>query len=118
MVRCLRIRSADTIPATGNFKQYRSAPGDACGTVALAHQISEDQDGLIWLATDDGITALDPVTSKATCYQPRYNDDPSIGEKRVISTLASRDGTLWITSGAGSGYFRPALRQGYTAFPA
>jgi ligand-binding sensor domain-containing protein len=88
-------------PATGDFKQYRSHAGSTCGTVALAHQISEDADGLIWLATDDGITALDPVTYKATCYQPRYNDDPAIGEKRVISTLASRDGALWITSGAG-----------------
>ena len=69
--------------------------------MAIAHQISEDQDGLIWLATDDGITALDPVTSKTTCYQPRPNVDPTIGEKRVIATLPSRDGTLWITSSAG-----------------
>ena len=87
-------------PATGSFKQYTS-DGDTCGTVAIAHQISEDQDGRIWLATDDGITALDPVTSKATCYQPRHNADPTIGEKRVIATLPLRDGTLWITSSAG-----------------
>ena len=85
-------------PATGSFKQYRS-PDEACGTVAIAHDITEDQDGLIWLATDDGLTALDPVTSKTTCYRPRYA--PSIGEKRVIATLPSRDGTLWITSSAG-----------------
>jgi ligand-binding sensor domain-containing protein len=90
-------------PLTGNFRQYRRQPGDACA-LELAHQISEDQDGRIWLATDEGITALDPVTSKATCYQPRYNDDPSIGERRVISTLASRDGTLWITRSPFSKY--------------
>ena len=88
-------------PVTGNFKQYRRSPVTHAELWRMAHQISEDQDGRIWLATDDGITALDPVTSKATCYQPRHNDDPTIGEKRVISTLASRDGTLWITSGAG-----------------
>jgi len=35
-------------PATGGIKQYRSE-SKACGTVAIAHQISEDQDGLIWL---------------------------------------------------------------------
>ena len=87
-------------PATGSFKQYTSVD-DRCGTVAIAHQISEDQDGLIWLATDDGITALDPVTSKTTCYQPRSNIDPTVGEKRVVATLPSRDGTLWITSSAG-----------------
>jgi len=87
-------------PATGSFTQYTSVD-DRCGTVAIAHQISEDQDGLIWLATDDGITALDPVTSKTTCYQPRSNVDPIVGETRVIATLPSRDGTLWITSSAG-----------------
>jgi ligand-binding sensor domain-containing protein len=88
-------------PAKGTFKRYRSPAGDACGTVAIAHHISQDQDGLMWLATDDGITALDPVTSKTTCYQPRHNVDPTIGEKRVIATLASREGTHWITSSAG-----------------
>jgi streptogramin lyase len=31
-------------PATGSFKQYRS-PDEACGTVAIAHDITEDQDG-------------------------------------------------------------------------
>jgi PAS domain S-box-containing protein len=87
-------------PATGSIKQYRSDNAQ-CGTVAIAHQISEDPDGLIWLATDDGITALDPATSKTTCYQPRRNIDPTIGEKRVIATLPSRDGALWITSSAG-----------------
>ena len=45
-------------PATGHFRQYRS-PDQQCGTVAIAHDISEDPDGLVWLATDDGITALD-----------------------------------------------------------
>ena len=88
-------------PATGKFKQYRSHAGGGCGAVAPAHQITEDHDGLIWLATDDGITALDPVTSKASCYHPRFSDDPAIGAKRIISTFASRDGTLWITSDAG-----------------
>jgi streptogramin lyase len=67
--------------------------------VAIAHDITEDPDGLIWLATDDGLTALDPVTSKTTCHRPRYT--ASIGEKRVIATLPSRDGMLWITSSAG-----------------
>ena len=96
----LTIRSADTIPRRGASGSTHRVD-DRCGTVAIAHQISEDQDGLIWLATDDGITALDPVTSKTTCYQPRSNIDPTVGEKRVIATLPSRDGTLWITSSAG-----------------
>ncbi|HWZ84047.1 MAG TPA: two-component regulator propeller domain-containing protein, partial [Terriglobales bacterium] len=92
-------------PSIGKFQQYRPHPGDACGNLALAHQISEAQDGIMWLATDEGITSLDPVTSKASCYHPRYNDDPALGEKRIISTLASRDGTLWITSSAGLDVF-------------
>ncbi|HEY9107148.1 MAG TPA: two-component regulator propeller domain-containing protein, partial [Roseateles sp.] len=85
-------------PATGSFKQYRSA-NEACGTVAIAHDISEDADGVVWLATDDGVTALDPDTSKTRCYRPRYT--PSLGETRVIATLPLRDGTLWVTSSEG-----------------
>ena len=85
-------------PATGSFKQYRSPDGSACGTVRFAHQITEDDTGLFWLATDDGLTALDPITSKTTCYQPRDRLD---AERRVIATLPSQDGNLWITSSAG-----------------
>src|SRR5208283_1300024 len=73
-------------PASGNFKEYKSQPGDTC-SITLVHQISEDQDGLIWLATDEGIAALDPLKSKATCYQPRSKVDPSIGDRRVASML-------------------------------
>ena len=85
-------------PATGSFTQYRS-PNEACGTVAIAHDITEDQDGVIWLATDDGVTALDPATSKTTCHRPRYT--PSVGETRVIATAPVNDGTLWVTSSEG-----------------
>ncbi|MEO8060846.1 MAG: response regulator [Burkholderiales bacterium] len=85
-------------PATGSLAQYRS-PNEACGTVAIAHDITEDQDGVIWLATDDGVTALDPVTSKSTCHRPRYT--PSVGETRVIATIPVNDGTLWVTSSDG-----------------
>jgi signal transduction histidine kinase/CheY-like chemotaxis protein/ligand-binding sensor domain-containing protein len=85
-------------PATGAFKQYRS-PDEACGTVAIAHDISEDADGRLWLATDDGLTVLDPVTSKTACHRPRYT--PGLGETRVIASLALRDGTLWVTSSEG-----------------
>jgi len=71
----------------------------------VATKVIQDNHGFLWLsaslATDDGITALDPVTSKTTCYQPRRNADPTIAEKRVVATLPSRDGTLWITSTAG-----------------
>jgi signal transduction histidine kinase/ligand-binding sensor domain-containing protein len=97
-------------PASGNFKQYKSQPGDTC-SIALAHQISEDQDGLIWLATDEGIAALDPVKSKATCYRPRSDVDPSIGDRRVASMLISRDNTLWMTSSAGVDTFDPRTRS-------
>ncbi|MEO8807191.1 MAG: two-component regulator propeller domain-containing protein [Burkholderiaceae bacterium] len=85
-------------PATGSFNQYRS-PNNACGTVAIAHDITEDQDGVIWLATDDGLTALDPATSKTTCHRPRYT--PAVGETRVIAMAAVQDGSLWVTSSEG-----------------
>jgi len=97
-------------PASGNVKQYKSHAGDTC-LIAIAHQISEDQDGLIWLATDEGIAALDPVKSKVTCYQPRYNEDPSTGERRVISMLVSQDNTLWMSSSAGLDTFDPRSRN-------
>ncbi len=97
-------------PASGNFKEYKSQPGDSC-SIALAHKISEDQDGLIWLATDEGIAALDPAKSKATCYKPRPNVDPSIGDRRVASMLISRDNTLWMTGSAGVDTFDPRSRN-------
>ena len=78
-------------PATGSFKQYRS-PDKACGTVAIAHDISEDQDGSV-ARNRRRHNSSDPVTSKTTCYRPRLRSLD--GEKAVSSPRCPRETALF-----------------------
>ena len=88
-------------PDTGDMRQYRAAAGDTCASVGPARQISQDTEGMIWVATIKGLNRLDPATSRVTCYHHRQDDGSTIASNDVIATLESRDGTLWVASAGG-----------------
>ena len=92
-------------PGTGKLTQYRAAVGDPCGPLGPAHQITQDPEGMMWVATEKGLNRLDPVTSRITCYRHRQNDSSSIASNRIISTLESSRGTLWVASEGGLDVF-------------
>jgi hypothetical protein len=74
------IGAADSLglydPATGSFRQYRS-PDEACGTVAIAHDISEDQDGRPWRCTTTCAHAQIKIPSAPGCRpQPARLREP------------------------------------------
>src|SRR5260370_4096227 len=80
---------------------------NACGQIGRVRDITEDRNGMIWLATDDGLKRLDPSTSKLNCYQHRQDDISSIASDFVKAVLESRDGTLWVATTLGLEIFHP-----------
>ena len=88
-------------PATGEFKQYRSHPGDTCGSIGHVDQINQDREGIIWLATGSGLKRIDTATGSIVCYGHREDGDSSISSDQVKSILESRDGTFWVATAAG-----------------
>ncbi len=85
-------------PRTERFSQYRHRPDGA----GLAHDrvesIAEDRDGMIWLATDDGVDRLDPRSGGITHFRHDAQDPSSLASNQVRALLVDRAGRLWAGS--------------------
>jgi signal transduction histidine kinase/ligand-binding sensor domain-containing protein len=88
-------------PDTGNITQFRTSADHPCGPLGPAMQISQDHDGKMWMVTETGLRRLDPVTLQVTCYGHRPHDSSANASPKLISTLQSRGGGLWVASDAG-----------------
>lgn len=94
---------------TGQCIHYREKDGLSDENV---YCIVEDQRGILWLATEDGINAFDPVRETFTLYTARDGVQPvgATGELRpnVLPCSIDDDGTIRI----GNNRFDPdAIRQ-------
>jgi signal transduction histidine kinase/ligand-binding sensor domain-containing protein len=68
--------------------------------------ISQDQRGLLWLGTTEGLYSYDGQRLRA--YRNQSDDPGSIGDDYVRGLLASSDGRLWVaTQGAGLSVYDP-----------
>lgn len=85
---------------SGKFKSYTMADGLVNNNV---YGILEDDNGIIWLTTNRGISRLDPSTNKFTNYDNKYGL-PS-NQFNFKSFLKSRSGRLYFGSINGLCYF-------------
>jgi len=100
-------------PVKGVSRHFMSGASGACGPIGGVRDITEDRNGMIWVATDSGLKRLDPSTSKLSCYHHRQDDISSIASDSVKTVLESRDGTLWVATTLGLEAFDP--RTGKTS---
>ena len=98
-------------PETGNTTQFRTSEGHACGSLGHAMHITQDHEDRMWFATDMRLRRLDPATSQVTCYRVSADDASPNAATRLISTLESRSGGLWVASDAGLDLFDPRSGQ-------
>jgi PAS domain S-box-containing protein len=100
----LGVDSADLLHAeTRNvfFRRISLQDGLPAGTV---HQVLQDREGLLWLATQDGLSRYDGY--EFTTYRTDPADRNSLPHNDVWSILEDRDGTLWVgTDGGGLSRF-------------
>jgi signal transduction histidine kinase/ligand-binding sensor domain-containing protein/DNA-binding response OmpR family regulator len=72
---------------------------------AVVNSISEDEESLIWFATEDGLNRFDGYNFKVFKYDQQIRN--GITDNFIQSLFRDRDGTLWISSRKGLLKFNP-----------
>jgi PAS domain S-box-containing protein len=81
---------------TGQFDHYLHAPGDERSlSNNRIKAIYEDQAGVLWIGTDDGLNVLDRATSTFTRYRHAPLDPHSLSSDAITAIYEDRAGTLW-----------------------
>ena len=57
--------------------------------------IDQDPDGRLWVATDAGLSLLDPATATAEIFRHDRTDDTSLSHDLVRVVYVDGDGTVW-----------------------
>ncbi len=96
---------------TNAFTQYRydsddptSIAGDEWILGSMA-SIVEDQDGILWVGSSGGLSALDKQTGVFTRYQNDPSDPHSLSDNSVRAVFVDRAGVLWVGTADGLNRF-------------
>jgi len=89
--------------ATGDCRMYRHAANDptSLGNDTV-DRLLVDRQGVLWIATADGLDRFNPDTQGFTVYRDRSSKDPVV---QMPSMVEDQDGNLWLAS-LGSGLLR------------
>nr|WP_321452840.1 two-component regulator propeller domain-containing protein [uncultured Carboxylicivirga sp.] len=63
--------------------------------------IYEDDAGMLWIGTQNGLNCLNPTTMNITKYFHSYNDNRSINDNVVNTLYQDKSGNLWIGTNSG-----------------
>ena len=96
-------------PKRGIFTAYRA-------NASKAYSISSDvvrplllnDDGTLWVGTENGLNHFDPSTERFTAYHSDPNDNRSLTFESVLTLYKDRSGTLWVGTLQGLNRFDPA----------
>ena len=102
-----RAFAGSTDDAAGRVLRYSIREGLSFGVV---NSIAQDNDGLMWFATGDGVSRFDGTAFKNFKYD--RNDPQSLPGNYVKSIIRDKNGTIWVSSRDGIGEFVPAS-QGF-----
>ncbi len=92
--------------ATGRVLRYSIREGLSFGVV---NSIVQDNDGLMWFATGDGVSRFDGTAFKNFKYD--RSDPHSLPGNYVKSILRDKNGTIWVSSRDGIGEFVPSSQN-------
>jgi signal transduction histidine kinase/ligand-binding sensor domain-containing protein len=71
-------------------------------TISISKQaIFEDKDGYIWVATDNGVSRLDPTTGEFKRYQHDPTNEMTLNNNLVFSIQQDDKGQIWIGTSNG-----------------
>lgn len=90
----------------GRVLRYSIREGLSFGVV---NSITQDNDGLMWFATGDGVSRFDGTAFKNFKFD--VNNPQSLPGNYVRSILRDRNGTIWVSSREGIGEFVPASQR-------
>jgi signal transduction histidine kinase/ligand-binding sensor domain-containing protein/AraC-like DNA-binding protein len=88
------------------IKQWSLKDGLSQGVV---NSITQDQQALMWFATEDGLNRFDGYSFKVFQYDP--NNKFSIADNFIQKVFKDSEGTLWVSSRKGLLRFDPKLES-------
>ncbi|MBV8157395.1 MAG: hypothetical protein JO278_07045, partial [Dyella sp.] len=91
-----------SIERHGHLTHY--APGDSFPT-GMVYAFEQTRDGIVWAATDGGLARFDGRQWQIV------GEDWNYRAKRADWVIASRDGTLWVTTGERLMFLRPGATR-------
>lgn len=103
LVISVQLIAAQLISPYAAFKRYTSEDGLSQQVV---RSIVQDQEGFIWIGTEDGLNKFDGYEFKQ--YRNIRNDQSSLPDNFIYALCPSADGSLWIgTNSSGIARFDP-----------
>lgn len=101
---------------TNTFSHYLNDPNNkysisSNSTSANNHSnqtILEDQEGLFWIATQNGVNHFDPITESFNHFQHDPQNENSLTSNEVNALLLDKEGKLWIATNSGVDRYDPA----------
>ncbi len=92
-------------PHTETFKHYFFDPNRSGGLPSPGSNVSyEDETGLLWIATGQGLATLDPRTDRFTVHRRQPSLSSSLSSDNVTRIYRGHDGqpgSLWVTTWGG-----------------
>ena len=71
------------------------------------YSIFEDQEGMIWLATQEGLKSIDPTDNSVKVYLRDSLDPTSLSSTSVFAVLADSENRIWIGTSNGLDLWDP-----------
>ena len=103
-----RLSMKDIDEGKPNFKHYVPESGNKSSISSrIVKSIYPSPDGIIWLATGNGLNALDPKEEVFT----RYNEKDGLPNSYVYGVLQDNSGSIWVSTNGGLSKFIPETKQ-------
>ena len=93
---------------TGHYKMYRHDPGDPSSLSSdIVSRLLVDHNGVVWIATYDGLDRFDPRNKRFVLYRQNAKND----DEEYFNLAEDKSGYLWMGSWAGLNRFDPTTGQ-------
>lgn len=91
---------------TSTFRRYNydpALPDRLCSN--NIESIAQDVNGILWLATPNGLTRLNPISGYASCFRNDPTVLESLSDNQVETVFIDRLGRLWVGTARGLDFY-------------
>ena len=92
-----------------SFIQNKDNPESLAGTVV--YQIIEDSHGLIWAATNNGLSQYNRESNQFVNHRSIAGESTSISANLVQALIEGDDGAIWVATSNGLNIYKPETKK-------
>jgi len=90
---------------TNSIRHYRTNPNKNSISSNYVNDVVQDADGMVWIATGNGLNCFDPSTGKFKAYFSDPGDNTTISNNIAICLLEDKQGDIWVGTDNGLNKF-------------